>query len=343
MQTSISVILCTHNPREDCLRRVLGALRAQTIPPDRWEFLLIDNASNESLEKAWDISWHPGGRHVREEGLGLTIARLRGIKESRGELLIFVDDDNILAPNFLERATAISVAYPYLGVFGAGSLEPEFEVPPPRQLLPRLDLLAVRTVQSAMWSNNVKDTAAIPWGAGLCVVRRVAEHYQRLVGSLNVTAVLGRRGQQLFSGEDDVFSWAAVKAGQGFGLFPELRLTHLIWAGRLNQRYFIRLIHDHTFSHAVLRFLLSGTPQNRIQRIRYLRLLLHGLKNGQFSMRCQWARLRGEDSAARFIESNRLQPVAGAAPSSESVVPVDSFQPREQAKSSGRLPCTFPE
>ena len=27
---------------------------------------------------------------------------------------------------------------------------------------------------------------------------------------------------------DDLFSWAAVLSGRGFGLFPELQLTHLI-------------------------------------------------------------------------------------------------------------------
>jgi GT2 family glycosyltransferase len=343
MQTPVSVILCTHNPRPDYFRRALDGLRAQPMPLDKWEFLLIDNASNQLVADSWDISWHPRGRHIREDQIGLTAARLRGIKESRGELLIFVDDDNILSPDFLERATVISAAYPYLGVFGSGSLEPEFEVPPARELLSRLDLLAVRTVPSVRWTNNPKDTAAIPWGAGLCVARRVADHYQRLVERLNVTAVVGRRGQQLFSGEDDVFSWAAVEMGQGFGLFPELRLTHLIWAGRLNQSYFVRLIHDHTFSHAVLSFLLSGTPQKRIQRIHYLRLFLHGLKNGQFSMRCQWARLRGEDSAAHFIERNQLRPMAGVVQSLQSPIAVDSFQPSEKAKSSVSLPCTFRE
>lgn len=313
MQTSVSVILCTHNPRLDYLRRALEALRAQTVPAEQWEFLLIDNASNELLADAWDISWHSRGRHVRENELGLTAARLRGIRESCGALLIFVDDDNILAPDFLEQAEAIATRYPYLGVFGAGRLEPEFEMRPKPELLPRLDLLAVRTVHSATWTNNAKDTVSFPWGAGICVTRGVANRYQQLIESHHLTAVLGRRGQRLFSGEDDVFSWASVEAGQGFGLFPELRLTHLIRAGRLNQSYFVRLIHDHTFSHAVLRYLLAGIPQRRIEWARYPRLLLHGIKNGQFSMRCRWAALRGEDSAARFIDENRLQPVKAAA------------------------------
>jgi glycosyltransferase involved in cell wall biosynthesis len=325
MRTPISVILCTHNPRSDYLFRALQSLRAQTISLSRWEFLLVDNASKEPLTGTWDISWHPRGRHIREEELGLTAARVRGIKESVGQLLIFIDDDNILDPDFLDRAERIPARYPFLGVFGAGRLEPEYEVPPPQELLSRIGLLALRSTHSVTWSNDVEDTRCIPWGAGLCVTREIARQYPHLIESLNCNGVVGRRGQRLFSGEDDLFSWAAVSTGKGFGLFPELRITHLIQAVRLNRRYFVRLIHDHTFSHTVLRYLSAGIAPRRIEWSHYIRWvdwshclrlvfqgirngqLLHGIKKSQFSLQCQWAALRAEGSVARFIDENRLQ------------------------------------
>jgi glycosyltransferase involved in cell wall biosynthesis len=309
MQPSLSVVLCTHNPRPNYLRRVIDALGAQTLPLTEWEFLIIDNASDERLSESWDLSWHPAARHVREDNLGLTAARLRGIEEAAGDLLVFVDDDNLLAPDFLERARSISRQYPYLGVFGAGSLEPEFEVPPPAELLPRLHLLALGSVSSVLWSNNAQDGACIPWGAGLCVTRQIADSYRRLVQKLAVNEVIDRRGEQLFCGGDDLFSWASAGAGDGFGLFPELRVTHLILARRLNQEYFIRLIQAHSFSHGVLRYLLTGIGQRRINILRYVHLFLHGIKNGRFSMRCQLAASRGEDCAARFISEHKLQPL----------------------------------
>src|ERR1700761_1057420 len=104
----ITVIVCAHNPRRDFLKRTLDALNTQTLPKQQWEFLLIDNVSKEPLEKYWDLSWHPHARHVCENELGLTAARLRGIKESSGELLIFVDDDNLLATNYLEQAQRLT-------------------------------------------------------------------------------------------------------------------------------------------------------------------------------------------------------------------------------------------
>lgn len=308
----ISVIICTHNPRPDYLHRVLRALDGQTLPKDRWELLVVDNASDRQLAGACDLSWHARARHVRHSPVGLMLARLRGIAESCGELLVFVDDDNVLAPGYLEEALALQARYPFLGVFGSGSLEPEFEVQPPKIIRPYLKMLCLRSVSSTLWSNNPEDHHAIPWGAGLCVSRPVADLYLNLVEKLGIGALLARNGRRrLFAGDDDLFSWAAASAHRGFGIFPHLQITHLIPVTRLDQGYVLTLLHDHAFSHSILRYRMKGTLPRRIEWSRYVHLLMHGVKNGPFSMRCQWAVSRGEDHAARFIREERLQPIAG--------------------------------
>ena len=309
MKVSVSVVLCTRNPRPDYLRRVLAALREQSIALEQWELLLIDNASQQCLADAWDISWHPFGRHVREDQAGLTQARLRGIKESCGELIVFIDDDNILAPDFLDQARTIQPLHPNLGVFGSGVLTPEFEVPPPPELIARLSLLALRSVRRVLWSNNIADFDCLPWGAGLCVKRPIANVYQDLVARLKANALLDRRGERLFSGGDDLFSWASIGAGQGFGIFPNLRVTHLIPATRLNRQYYLRLIHDHALSHSILKWLLIGKQPLRLGAFGYLHLLLNGIRNGSFSMLCGWAESRGVEYAARLIAHQRLRPI----------------------------------
>ena len=91
---------------------------------------MIDNASSDRLGDVWDLTWHPSGRHLGEDELGLTPARLRGIKEARGDILVFVDDDNVLASDFLERIGPIPQRYPYLGVFGVGSSRTRTQVCP---------------------------------------------------------------------------------------------------------------------------------------------------------------------------------------------------------------------
>jgi glycosyltransferase involved in cell wall biosynthesis len=307
--TNISVIICTRNPLRAYLQRVLDSLRQQTLGKEHWELMIVDNASDKRLQEEWDVSWHPRARHVREETLGVMSARLRGLSEGRGPLFVFVDDDTIPDVDFLSRALALSVSHPELGAFGAGTIEPEFEVFPSADLVPRLEMLGLRTIKSSIWSNNPNDFSCCPWGAGLCVRQEVAKAYERLAHHLHVNQVVGRCGSRLFAGEDDLFSWAASSVGCGFGLFPELRLTHLIPRKRIQHDYFIRLVHDHSFSHSVLRHLLTGKKLQRFGVGKYLELLAHGLKNGKFSMQCAYAVSHGEHEASRFIKERQLHPL----------------------------------
>jgi glycosyltransferase involved in cell wall biosynthesis len=309
LDMQLSVIICTHNPRSTYMGRTIEGLKAQTLPLDRWELLLVDNASKSPVSELWDLSWHPRGRHTREDQVGLTPARLRGINEARGELLVFVDDDNVLDADFLEKAAAVASAHPFLQVIGAGVLKPEFEVPPSREIIPRLALLALREVTQPLWGNNIQDFECTPWGAGLCVKRSTAQAYVQLVGQLRVTSLLDRSGTRLFCGGDDLFSWVSAANGGGFGVFPELRITHLISERRVTQSYLLQLIHDHSFSHGVLRYIWQGSAPKVSDLFSVPKLLLHGIRNGLFSMRCQRASLRGSGCAKSFIMNNRLRPI----------------------------------
>jgi len=307
----ISVIICTHNPLQDYLRRVLNALQAQTLPKAEWELLLVDNASDTALADTCVLSGHPQGRYIREDELGLTPARLRGIRESGGDLLVYVDDDAVLAPDYLQTARTLFMEHPHLSVIGAGILEPEFAVQPPPELVPYLGSLALRHVSAPFWSTNTKDLVSVPWGAGLCVRRRVCDSYQQLVKRLNVTELLDRRGKELFGNGDVAFSWAAVGRGQGFGVFPELQVIHLISADRLTAQYFLQLAHDTNLSSGVLHYLQEGVmPGDKHSRVeRWVRLIMHGIRRGVFSMRLKRAASVGMDDAKHIIAQRRLRPL----------------------------------
>src|ERR1700693_2808936 len=94
--TALSVIICTHNPRPEYFAKCIKALQTQTLSLDKWELLLIDNASDSAKAPRPDLAWHPRARLVCELRLGLTPARLRSIHEAISGLLVFVDDDNVL-------------------------------------------------------------------------------------------------------------------------------------------------------------------------------------------------------------------------------------------------------
>jgi glycosyltransferase involved in cell wall biosynthesis len=85
---TISVIVCAHN-EERYLGACLISLVAQTRPPD--ELLVINNASTDRTADV--ASSIPDVRVINESAKGLVIARERGRRESRGELLVYVDAD----------------------------------------------------------------------------------------------------------------------------------------------------------------------------------------------------------------------------------------------------------
>ncbi len=239
----------------------------------------------------------------------MTAARFRAIDESRHELLVFVDDDNVLAEDYLENAVAIRTRFADLGVFGAGRIEGQFEIQPPAAIRRHLSILAVRSVPDSRLSTDPAEHTAIPWGAGLCVDRAVALCYRPFAEKLEIRSVLGRQNGHLYQGDDDLFSWISAGRGARFGIFTQLQLTHLLAAPRLTQRYILQLLHDHSLSNHVLAYVLKGERPRRLGVAGLMRLGAHGARRGWFSMRCQWAERRGADSAARLLTSWGVRPI----------------------------------
>ena len=244
----LSVIICTHNPRPDYLRRVLEALKAQTLPGEQWELLLIDNASKESLAGKWDLSWHPHSRTIREEKLGLTAARLRGMQESKAGVLVFADDDNVLFEDYLLECFKIAEKWTTIGAWG-GQQFPEFEGGEPAEAWKRE--FWTSTLKRDVWSNNY-DAAAVPIGAGICIRREVALKYADLVNRDPIRLRLGRKGSNLNAAEDFDMAFTACDMGLGIGRFCSLKLHHLMPAGRINDDYLLRLNEGFGYSQVVL-------------------------------------------------------------------------------------------
>jgi glycosyltransferase involved in cell wall biosynthesis len=309
--TDLSVIVCSHNPRQAALTRTLASLRGQTLQHGVWELLLVDNASQPVLEQSWRIDWHERARHIREEELGLTPARLRGIREAKGALILFVDDDNELRNDYLSSVMELARLHQHVGALGAGVLRPEFEAEPDPELGPLLPMLALRSVSHQLWTNNCSDTACTPWGAGLCVRASVARRYLDVVGRLATAGVLDRRGASLFCGGDDLFSWCSAAEGLGFGIFPQLQITHLISAQRLSREYFLRLVRDHAFSHTVLRYLVFGELPSSASYRTWFRCARQVMTQGTFSMRIGMQEVAGTAQAGRYISELALQPLSG--------------------------------
>ena len=86
---NLSLVICTHNPRQKYLERTLAALRMQTLPKEEWELVVVDNLSTPPLVGSLDLSWHPRGRIIAESELGILPARVRGLKETKSPFVTF--------------------------------------------------------------------------------------------------------------------------------------------------------------------------------------------------------------------------------------------------------------
>jgi Glycosyl transferase family 2 len=250
-EPKISVIICTHNPRPNYFSRCLSALQAQTLRREKWELILVDNASEADKAPRPDLSWHANARLVVEEKLGLTSARLRAIREATGELLVFVDDDNVLDDDFLEKALLVADEKPFLGSW-SGQCRPEFEQPPPEWTRRYWGNLVIREFDQDVWSNLPRLADTMPCGAGLCVRREVARYYLALHESGQRSMILDRVGRSLVSGGDNDLACCACASGLGVGIVAALKLTHLIPPERLTEEYLAKLAEGIHYSGAVL-------------------------------------------------------------------------------------------
>jgi glycosyltransferase involved in cell wall biosynthesis len=301
-EPGLSVIICTHNPRADYLRRTLGGLSTQSIAADAWELLIVANATRDPLASRVDLAWHPAPRIIAEPELGLTAARLRGIAAARTEILVFVDDDNVLAPDYLARSMAISRAWPMLGAWGCGNYVPEWESPPPPEFAPYLDYLAVHQVPRDRWSNQYFDYPATPAGAGMCVRTPVAIRYAESVRHDQRRKRLDRSGTGLAGCGDFDLALTAIDAGLGVGVLTELTMTHLMPAGRVEELYLLRLVEGHAYSTVLLHSLrnpnFTAPRQGVLARLHEFRLRC---SLSLIARKIHDARRRGEQRAWREL------------------------------------------
>ncbi|MEO0054866.1 MAG: hypothetical protein RLZZ50_813 [Verrucomicrobiota bacterium] len=298
-----AVVLCTHNPRADYLARTLSALSGQTILPAGYDLVLVDNASREPVAGRFDLSWHPTARVVEEPNQGLTNARMRGISETAADIIVWVDDDNVLAHDYLAQAIALARDWPILGAWGCGHFIPDWETTPEPEFTPYLDYLAVGKRDSARWGNRAFDYDAMPAGAGLCCRREVALAYARSVREDPRRRALGRTGTGLGACEDFDLALHAIDLGLGTGVFPSLSLTHLMPAARVREDYLLRLVEGHARSTVLLMAMrqpgFRPLAQDWKTKLRDWRL---HRRLSPVHRRIHDARRRGEAAAVRILE-----------------------------------------
>lgn len=100
MDIDLSIVICTHN-RKELLKITLESLKNLAICSDfSYEIIVIANACSDGTEFLCNEGFK-GVRCVVESNIGLGHARNRGITESKGNNVAFLDDDIKVKPDWL--------------------------------------------------------------------------------------------------------------------------------------------------------------------------------------------------------------------------------------------------
>jgi glycosyltransferase involved in cell wall biosynthesis len=232
----MSVIICTYN-RCESLERTLKSFTEISVPEGSvWELILVDNNSKDKTKKfveEFKKDCKLNIEYIFEEKPGLSHARNQGIKQAKGEIIAFTDDDVIVDRYWLLN---IQKAFNEHGVSCVGGrILPIWGIPKPEWLIPQLHYIL------ALLDRGDKPfylESPIIWGANFAVKASVFEKY----GVFNIK--LGRIPERLFAGEETDFVARLLNGGEKVLYYPNAVVHHCISTDRISKKYFRRWKYD---------------------------------------------------------------------------------------------------
>ena len=232
----LSVIICTYN-REKYIGPLLESISANDLPKSDYEIVLVDNNCTDNTPSVCEAfaSAHPDirFRYVKEAEQGLSAARNKGIKEAKGDILVYVDDDALVDSHYLRDYAEWFAAHPQTMACG-GPIMPLYETQEPKWMTPYTKALLTA------WMDYGDKVRAYPKGrypgGGNAAYRK--EVFDK-VGLFNTN--LGRKGGNLMGSEEkDIFDKMRVM-GMEILYLPTPVLHHIIPQAKLETDYFNRL------------------------------------------------------------------------------------------------------
>lgn len=243
----VTVAIPTYN-RADFLRQTLAGIVAQQFPRDHFEVLVIDNNSRDHTRAvvAEFASAKPAPRYLLEPQQGLDYARNRAIAEARGDIVLFGDDDILVAPDWIAQMAVPLLADPArrIGAVG-GEVIPVFPDGLPDWVREWHSPLAFRADTGPLPSQHS------PMGANLAFPRWVFEQ----LGPFHTA--LDRAAGNYFSGGDSEMIRRVREAGLEVWFSPAAAVKHQMPASRTTFRYARRHAFDSARSRVIDR---AGQP-----------------------------------------------------------------------------------
>jgi glycosyltransferase involved in cell wall biosynthesis len=233
-QTRITVILCTYN-RAGSLTKTLESIVAQILPPSvSWEILVVDNNSSDETRQVveeFQGRYPERVRYLLESHQGVSCARNAGIRNAKGDILAFIDDDETAHTGWLQNLTSNLGNDEWAGA--GGRVVPQWICSRPRWLSSESPFVfAPLAAFEADPEREQLDEP--PFGANMAFRKEV---FDRLGG---FRTNLGRCGKRLLSNEDTEFGRRLLAAGRRLRYEPSAVTYHPVEEYRLRKAYYLQ-------------------------------------------------------------------------------------------------------
>jgi len=219
------------------LAKALDSAAASTLPEgDEWEVVVVDNNSTDQTRQVVEeVQRRHSGRfrYVFESKQGLSHARNAGIREARGDILAFMDDDVTVEATWLQSLTGSLYEGTWAGAGGRIFSEPNFS-PPSWLGMERKYNMGGPLFAQFDWGGKPQELFYAPHGTNMAYRKEMFEKY----GGFRTD--LGRCGSNTMSNADTEFGRRLLAAGERLWYEPAAVVHHPVPEYRLRKEYFLK-------------------------------------------------------------------------------------------------------
>lgn len=236
MNKYFSVVVCTYN-RAKYLAPALESIALQEYSKENYEIIIVDNNSTDNTEEIYKsvANKYPevGLFYFRELEQGISYGRNRGVKEAKGEIIAFIDDDETVDKDYLAKLNELFLNYSQAELC-SGPVIPVYDSTPPNWLSP----YTMRLITGAYYKGDkIKIVGPKDYpGTGHATFKK--ELFTKY-GGFNTD--LGRKGTSLMGAEDKDFFLRLINNGVACYYLPSAKIYHHIPDSKLTEDFFNRL------------------------------------------------------------------------------------------------------